>query len=151
MRTGPKFEIFAENDFADYSLEPPAVSDGQIFIRTNRAQLWAIGQRQASLAFYRGDGCDHRGRSLSDIHEFDFYELEFNHDYIQWLFPLPEPSGASASAPILSNDDIAAFESDESLRKSAAAVLRADAEFFGLESADASDEGGIRCQESAHF
>jgi hypothetical protein len=46
LRAGPKFEILAENDFADYSLSTPAVSDGQIFIRTTGA-LWAIGQRRA--------------------------------------------------------------------------------------------------------
>ena len=44
LRTGPKFEILAENDFDDYSLSSPAVSDGQIFIRTTGA-LWAIGKR----------------------------------------------------------------------------------------------------------
>jgi outer membrane protein assembly factor BamB len=41
---GPKFEILAENDFADYTLSSPAVSEGQIFIRTAGA-LWAIGKR----------------------------------------------------------------------------------------------------------
>jgi hypothetical protein len=45
LRAGPKFEILAENDFADYSLSTPAVSEGQIFIRTTGA-LWAIGKRQ---------------------------------------------------------------------------------------------------------
>ena len=45
LRTGPKFEIHAENDFADYSLSTPAVSEGQIFIRTTGA-LWAIGKRK---------------------------------------------------------------------------------------------------------
>ena len=44
LRAGPKFEILAENDFDDYTLSSPAVSDGQIFIRTTGA-LWAIGQR----------------------------------------------------------------------------------------------------------
>ena len=44
VRAGPKFEILAENDFADYSLSTPAVSEGQIFIRTTGA-LWAIGKR----------------------------------------------------------------------------------------------------------
>jgi outer membrane protein assembly factor BamB len=44
LRAGPKFEILAENDFADYSLSTPAVSEGQIFIRTTGA-LWAIGKR----------------------------------------------------------------------------------------------------------
>jgi outer membrane protein assembly factor BamB len=44
LRTGPKFEILAENSFDDYTLSSPAVSEGQIFIRTTGA-LWAIGKR----------------------------------------------------------------------------------------------------------
>jgi outer membrane protein assembly factor BamB len=46
VRAGPKFEILAENNFDDYTLSSPAVSDGQIFIRTT-GWLWAIGQRAA--------------------------------------------------------------------------------------------------------
>ena len=45
LRTGPKFEILAENNFDDYTLSSPAVSEGQIFIRTASA-LWAIGKRK---------------------------------------------------------------------------------------------------------
>ena len=85
------------------------------------------------VSFYRGDGRDHRGRSLSDIHEFDFDELEFNHDYIQWLFPLPEPSGANAAAPLLSKEDIAAFVSDESLRRTLLQSFELMLDFYGLE------------------
>jgi outer membrane protein assembly factor BamB len=44
VRAGPKFEILAENNFDDYTLSSPAVSDGQIFIRTT-GWLWAIGNR----------------------------------------------------------------------------------------------------------
>lgn len=46
VRAGPKFEIMAENNFDDYTLSSPAISDGQIFIRTTGA-LWAIGKRAA--------------------------------------------------------------------------------------------------------
>ena len=46
VRAGPKFEVLAENDFDDYTLSSPAISDGQIFIR-NTAELWAIGKRTA--------------------------------------------------------------------------------------------------------
>ena len=90
------------------------------------------------MTFYRGDGRDHRGRSLSDIHEFDFSELECHHDYIQWLFPLPEPSGANASAPLLSKDDIAAFESDDSLRRALLHSFRLMLQFYGLDLVDGS-------------
>lgn len=39
---GPKFEVLAENPLEDYCLSSPAVSNGQIFIRTDKF-LWAIG------------------------------------------------------------------------------------------------------------
>ncbi|HXW05333.1 MAG TPA: PQQ-binding-like beta-propeller repeat protein [Vicinamibacterales bacterium] len=41
---GPKFQLIAENPLEDYCLSSPAVSGGQIFIRTDR-HLWAIGER----------------------------------------------------------------------------------------------------------
>jgi len=44
VRAGPKFEILAENHFDDYTLSSPAISEGQIFIRTTGG-LWAIGKR----------------------------------------------------------------------------------------------------------
>lgn len=44
LRAGPKFEILAENNFDDYTLSSPAISEGQIFIRT-AGWLWAIGKR----------------------------------------------------------------------------------------------------------
>jgi outer membrane protein assembly factor BamB len=44
MRAGPKFEVLAENALNDYCLSSPAVSGGQIFIRTSGA-LYCIGKR----------------------------------------------------------------------------------------------------------
>ena len=44
-RSGPKFELLSENPLNDYCLSSPAVSEGQIFIRTT-GHLWAIGKRQ---------------------------------------------------------------------------------------------------------
>jgi outer membrane protein assembly factor BamB len=44
-RAGPKFELLGQNDFGEYTLSSPAISDGQIFIRTDKA-LYAIGQRK---------------------------------------------------------------------------------------------------------
>jgi outer membrane protein assembly factor BamB len=46
---GPKFEILAENPLDDYCLASPAISDGQIFIRTDKF-LWAIGKPGGSTA-----------------------------------------------------------------------------------------------------
>ena len=44
-RTGPKFELLAQNSFDDYTLSSVAISQGQLFIRTQSA-LWAIGDRR---------------------------------------------------------------------------------------------------------
>ena len=45
VRAGPKFEVLAENDLGEYTLSSPAISNGQIFIRTDKA-LYAIGKRR---------------------------------------------------------------------------------------------------------
>jgi outer membrane protein assembly factor BamB len=44
VAAGPKFEVLAENPLNDYVLSSPAISDGQIFIRT-AAHLYAIGKK----------------------------------------------------------------------------------------------------------
>ena len=46
---GPKLEVLAENALDDYCLSSPAVSNGQIFIRTDKF-LWAIGKGNNSTA-----------------------------------------------------------------------------------------------------
>jgi outer membrane protein assembly factor BamB len=45
VQAGPKFAVLAENDLGDYTLSSPAVSEGQIFVRT-ASFLYAIGQRR---------------------------------------------------------------------------------------------------------
>jgi outer membrane protein assembly factor BamB len=44
FRAGPKFELLAENNLDDYTLSSPAISDGQIFLRTAQ-YLYCIGKR----------------------------------------------------------------------------------------------------------
>jgi len=44
IKAGPAFEVVAENPLGDYTLSSPAISDGQIFIRT-ATNLYAIGKR----------------------------------------------------------------------------------------------------------
>jgi outer membrane protein assembly factor BamB len=45
LKAGPKFEVLAENPLNDYCLSSPAMSDGQIFIRTT-GHLYCIGKRK---------------------------------------------------------------------------------------------------------
>ena len=62
--------------------------------------------------------------------------MEYYHDFIQWMFPLREPSRYNPGAPVLTDDDVRAFhdrpELRENLRRSFAAFLR----FLGLEYVD---------------
>lgn len=44
MKAGPVFEVLAENALNDYSLSSPAISGGQIFIRTS-TNLYCIGKK----------------------------------------------------------------------------------------------------------
>lgn len=63
-------------------------------------------------AFLRGDAPDSRGRRIDDILAFDDARLESVHDFIQWLFPLPEPSRAVPGSPVLTPEDAAAIRAD---------------------------------------
>ena len=67
------------------------------------------------LDFYRGNGPDSEGRTLAEILAWSDDELEAVHDYIQWLFPLPEPSMFNADAPVLTPAEIAAARADASI------------------------------------
>jgi outer membrane protein assembly factor BamB len=46
IEAGPQFKVLAENDLGDYTLSSPALSDGQIFVRTQKF-LYCIGKRQS--------------------------------------------------------------------------------------------------------
>ena len=45
VKAGPQFEVLAENELSDYCLSSPAISDGQIFLRTAN-YLFAVGHRR---------------------------------------------------------------------------------------------------------
>lgn len=54
VKAGPQFEVLAENELGDYTLSSPAVSNGQIFIRTQNA-LWAIGKPRDAAPAKKAD------------------------------------------------------------------------------------------------
>ena len=53
------------------------------------------------LAFLEGQGTDGAGRTVFEVLGLNDPALEHSHDFIQWLFPLEEPSQAVPSAPVL--------------------------------------------------
>jgi hypothetical protein len=63
--------------------------------------------KNAVVLFLTGEGHDHRDRSLAEVLAFDDAMLERSHDYIQWLFPLPEASRFNLNAPVLTAEALA--------------------------------------------
>ncbi|WP_085317281.1 opioid growth factor receptor-related protein [Derxia lacustris] len=61
----------------------------------------------ALIAYHAGSGGDHKGRLIGRILGYDDYRIEHVHDFVQWLFPLPEPSAFNLEAPPLTAADIA--------------------------------------------
>lgn len=84
------------------------------------------------LLFYREEGTDHRGRRFADILSWDDQRLEQVHDFVQWLFPLLEPSGFNPHAPLLSPADRAAFAAAPLLRARLRDALRRMLAFYGF-------------------
>ena len=79
------------------------------------------------VGFLEGKTPDHRGRTLSMVLALSDKRAEQTHDYVQWLFPLDEPSGSVQGAPVLSDLDI------DEIKKSPAAqanLIKASEWFF---------------------
>jgi hypothetical protein len=58
------------------------------------------------VGFLEGKTPDHRGRILAMLLQQTDHQAETTHDYIQWLFPLDEPSRSVNGAPVLTELDI---------------------------------------------
>ncbi|MGZ3896759.1 MAG: opioid growth factor receptor-related protein [Flavisolibacter sp.] len=85
------------------------------------------------VEYYKGQAPDSEGRMLGEVQGWNFDRLERVHDYIQWLFPLNEPSSANPKAPILTESDIHAFQHSTLIRESLLASFRVLLSFYGLE------------------
>jgi len=85
------------------------------------------------IEFYRGTATDNTGRTLEQILNFHDDDMESIHDFIQWLFPLREPSRFNRHAPILSDSDITAFRTDPDIRANLLRSLDRFLGFLGLE------------------
>ena len=85
------------------------------------------------IGFYSGTEPDHRGRYLHEIQRWSDDQLEKVHDYIQWLFPLLEPSGFNLAAPVLKRESIREFRARPDLQETLRGSFRRMMSFYGLE------------------
>lgn len=85
------------------------------------------------VRFYSVVAPDDQGRWLVDIQRWDDDRLEARHDFIQWLFPLPEPSPVNPSAPVLDTETIQAFRERADLREALKRSFIRMILFYGFE------------------
>jgi hypothetical protein len=81
--------------------------------------------------FFSG-GADDRGRTFDEILGWDDARLEMVHDYIQWIFPLPERSGANPDAPVLDAQSIAAIRNSPEMQQRLRAAFERMLAFYGF-------------------
>ena len=62
---------------------------------------------------FKDSSCRH---ALSDIWDWSNDQLEVEHDFIQWIFPLNEASSYNPDAPVLSIEDIKEFRNSPELQ-----------------------------------
>ncbi len=86
---------------------------------------------EALIQFFRGTGPDGQGRLHADILKFSDEELEETHDYIQWLFPLREPSMAVPRSPYVEDEAVVQMlREDETVQKNIALALARMKQFY---------------------
>lgn len=98
---------------------------------------------------------DPRGRSLNDIVGWPDSELEYSHDYIQNLFPLPEGSAFNYAIWLVTEDAYNTFRERPELQASLGKAFDRICTFYGLRCERTSNaEGGstnVRVVRAEHF
>lgn len=76
---------------------------------------------------------DLKGRTLSNILSWPYGRLERVHDYIQTLFPTPDPSAYNAAAPLVDRATFEAFHQRSDLRDRLRESFVCMLHFYGLD------------------
>ncbi|MEH1983803.1 MAG: opioid growth factor receptor-related protein [Nostoc sp.] len=91
------------------------------------------------VPFYLGEQQDSEGRTIQEMWTWNFEELECAHDYIQWLFPLPEQSAFNPDAPIVDESVIQAFQINPHLRQNWLRSFTVMLQFYGFQRHESND------------
>ena len=68
------------------------------------------------IAFWTGVETNQSGHRLRAILDANDDWLEYNHDWVQWLFPLPEPSLAVPESPVLTPLTVACIRNNVEIK-----------------------------------
>ncbi|KAG7004727.1 hypothetical protein G7Y79_00023g053110 [Physcia stellaris] len=94
---------------------------------------------------------DAQGRDLATILSWSDTHLEYSHDYIQTLFPLPERSPIDPSAPVINRATFTAFRSRPELRSQLRESLKRICQFYGFHIQDNNDAFTVERQVSRAY
>jgi hypothetical protein len=104
----------------------------------------------ALIQFYLGLSPDGEGRMLRDVWAWSFENLERIHNYIQWLFPLSEPSQFNMRAPVLDREAIQQFRMESKLRDNLIISLNVMLRFYGFETFTGDNQVRVRKAPNFH-
>jgi hypothetical protein len=82
--------------------------------------------------FYKNSNPTKTGYYFEDILKWNDEKLEKTHDYIQYLFPLPDVSKYNKDAPVLTDNDIILFKYDDQIKKNIIRAFIRICKFFGI-------------------
>lgn len=91
---------------------------------------------QDIIAFYLKESPNSDGRFLEDIWGWPDEDWELEHDFIQHLFPLAEPSAFNADAPLLDDATINEFRKDKLLQHNLRQSYERWLRYCGIENVD---------------
>lgn len=89
--------------------------------------------REKVQHFLSREGVDSCGRSLESILAWSDDDLEFHHDFIQWLFPLEQSSGFNADTPVLTRNECSELGHDPKILAGLRDGFNRMLSFYGLE------------------
>jgi len=84
-------------------------------------------------SYFISNGPDDKGRLLLQVVRQSDEWLESTHDYIQWLFPLAEKSGANPTAPLIDVNLVSLFQFNTTGQQNYLLGLDRMLSFYGLE------------------
>jgi hypothetical protein len=106
------------------------------------------------IGFFGGGRPDSEGRYLRDLQTWPDDRLEMVHDFIQWMFPLMEPSLVNPAAPVLDAETIAEFRAAPALQQALRKSWRRMLDFYGLEvlgqEVERGQDFGVKAQNWLH-
>ncbi|KAH3883866.1 uncharacterized protein LOC127835409 [Dreissena polymorpha] len=109
---------------------------GQLFSDENEPE-------DANLKFYRNikKSRPWPGTKINKMLRWkgDYDQLEADHEYIQWLFPLPERSNSNSSSQPLYEEEAKAIREDAELKKRVAGAYDMMLDFYGFQLVDSGD------------